>query len=218
MILVLLGAPGAGKGTQAEALATATGAAHVATGDLFRAEIAAGSELGRTASSFIDAGKLVPDEVTIGMISARLAKPDAAQRVILDGFPRNPTQVAALDAAFASSGRTISAILLNVDLSILTARLTGRRVCPDCGRSYHVAHRPPTVADRCDACGAALITRSDDAPATVAARLENQLAALNDVVELYRASDRLQVVEGVGEIREIQSRLAAAAAAVGFTA
>jgi adenylate kinase len=152
------------------------------------------------------------------MISARLAKPDAAQRVILDGFPRNPTQVAALDAAFASSGRTISAILLNVDLSILTARLTGRRVCPDCGRSYHVAHRPPTVADRCDACGAALITRSDDAPATVAARLENQLAALNDVVELYRASDRLQVVEGVGEIREIQSRLAAAAAAVGFTA
>jgi adenylate kinase len=190
----------------------------VATGDLFRAEIAAGSELGRTASSFIDAGKLVPDEVTIGMISARLAKPDAAQRVILDGFPRNPTQAAALDAAFASSGRTISAILLNVDLSILTARLTGRRVCPDCGRSYHVAHRPPTVADRCDACGAALITRSDDAPATVAARLENQLAALNDVVELYRASDRLQVVEGVGEIREIQSRLAAAAAAVGFTA
>lgn len=218
MILVLLGAPGAGKGTQAEALAAATGAAHVATGDLFRAEIAAGSELGRTASSFIDAGKLVPDEVTIGMISARLAKPDAAQRVILDGFPRNPAQVAALDAAFASSGRTISAILLNVDVSILTARLTGRRVCPDCGRSYHVAHRPPAVADRCDACGAALITRSDDAPATVAARLENQLAALNDVVELYRASDRLQVVEGVGEIREIQSRLAAAAAAVGFTA
>ena len=218
MILVLLGAPGAGKGTQAEALAAATGAAHVATGDLFRAEIAAGSELGRTASSFIDAGKLVPDEVTIGMISARLAKPDAAQRVILDGFPRNPTQVAALDAAFASSGRTISAILLNVDLSILTARLTGRRVCPDCGRSYHVAHRPPTVADRCDACGAALITRSDDAPATVAARLENQLAALNDVVELYRTSGRLQVVEGVGEISEIQSRLAAAAAAVGFTA
>ena len=218
MILVLLGAPGAGKGTQAEALAAATGAAHVATGDLFRAEIAAGSELGRTASSFIDAGKLVPDEVTIGMISARLAKPDAAQRVILDGFPRNPTQVAALDAAFASSGRTISAILLNVDVSILTARLTGRRVCPDCGRSYHVAHRPPTVADRCDACGAALITRSDDAPATVAARLENQLAALNDVVELYRASGRLQVVEGVGEISEIQSRLAATAAAVGFSA
>jgi len=218
VILVLLGAPGAGKGTQAEALAAATGAAHVATGDLFRAEIAAGSELGRTASSFIDAGKLVPDEVTIGMISARLAKPDAAQRVILDGFPRNPAQVTALDAAFASSGRTIAAILLNVDVSILTARLTGRRVCPDCGRSYHVAHRPPAVADRCDACGAALITRSDDAPATVAARLENQLAALNDVVGLYRASDRLQVVEGVGEIPEIQSRLAAAAAAVGFTA
>jgi len=190
----------------------------VATGDLFRAEIAAGSELGRAASSFIDAGKLVPDEVTIGMISARLAKPDAAQRVILDGFPRNPAQAASLDTAFFSSGRAISAVLLSVDVAALTARLTGRRVCPDCGRSYHVAHRPPAVADRCDACGAVLITRSDDAPATVAARLENQLAALNDVVEFYRESGRLQVVEGVGEIREIQSRLAAAAASVGFTA
>ena len=218
MILDLLGAPRAGKGTQAEALATATGAAHVATGDLFRAEIAAGSELGRTASLFIDAGKLVPDEVTISMISARLAKPDAAESVILDGFPRNPAQAASLDAALSASGRAISAVLLNVDVAVLTARLTGRRVCPDCGRSYHVAHRPPAVADRCDACGSALITRSDDAPATVAARLENQLAALNDVVELYRASGRLQVVEGVGEIREIQSRLAAAAAAVGFSA
>lgn len=218
MILVLLGAPGAGKGTQAEALAAATGAAHVATGDLFRAEISAGSELGRTASSFINAGRLVPDEVTIGMISSRLAHPDAAERVILDGFPRNPAQVAALDEAFAASGRTISAILLNVDRSILTARLTGRRICPHCGRSYHIEHRPPAVVDRCDACGTELITRSDDAPAIVAARLESQLAALNNVVELYRVSGRLQVVEGVGEIPQIQSRLAAAAAAVGFTA
>ena len=217
MILVLLGAPGAGKGTQAEALAAATGAAHVATGDLFRAEIAAGSALGRTASSFIDAGKLVPDEVTIGMISARLAKPDAAQRVILDGFPRNPVQAAALDAAFASSGRKITAILLQVNAEILTARLTGRRVCPGCGRSYHVEHRPPAAADQCDACGTTLVTRSDDAPLTVAARLANQLTALGDVVDLYRASGRLQVVEGVGEIDAIQSRLAAAAAAVGFS-
>ena len=218
MILVLLGAPGAGKGTQAEALAAATGAAHVATGDLFRAEIAAGSELGRTASSFIDAGKLVPDEVTIGMISARLAKPDAAQRVILDGFPRNPAQAAALDAAFATTGRAISAVLLHVDPAVLTARLTGRRVCPSCARSYHIEHRPPRTEGACDACGTALITRSDDAPETVTARLTNQLSALGDVVEIYRASGRLQVVEGVGEIREIQTRLAAAARSVGFSA
>jgi len=218
VILVLLGAPGAGKGTQAEALAAATGAAHVATGDLFRAEIAAGSELGRLASTFIDAGKLVPDEVTISMISARLAKPDAAQRVILDGFPRNPAQAAALDAAFAASGRKISAILLEVDADILTARLTGRRVCPNCGRSYHVEHRPPAAAGQCDACGTTLITRSDDAPATVTARLANQLAALGEVVDRYRTSGRLQVVKGVGEIHAIESRLAAAAAAVGFSA
>lgn len=218
MILILLGAPGAGKGTQAEALAAATGAAHVATGDLFRAEIAAGSELGRSAASYIDAGKLVPDEITVGMISARLARPDAATRVILDGFPRNAAQVAALDAAFASSGRAINAILLKVDVSVLTARLTGRRICSSCGRSFHVASRPPTVEGVCDACGSELITRSDDAPETVAARLANQLSALDEVVEIYRSKGRLQVVEGVGDITEIQAALATAARAVGFGA
>ena len=216
MILVLLGAPGAGKGTQAEALATATGAAHVATGDLFRAEIASGTELGRSAASYIDAGKLVPDEITLGMISGRLAQPDAANRVLLDGFPRNAAQVAALDAAFANSGRAISAILLNVDVGILTARLSGRRVCSLCGRSFHVVSRPPAVEGVCDACGSALITRSDDAPETVAKRLANQLSALGEVVEIYRSKGRLQVVEGVGEIAAIQARLATAARAVGF--
>ena len=216
MILVLLGAPGAGKGTQAEALATATGAAHVATGDLFRAEIASGTELGRSAASYIDAGKLVPDEITLGMISGRLAQPDAANWVILDGFPRNASQVAALDAAFANSGRAISAILLNVDVGILTARLSGRRVCSSCGRSFHVVSRPPAVEGVCDACGSALITRSDDAPETVAKRLANQLSALGEVVEIYRSKGRLQVVEGVGEIAAIQARLATAARAVGF--
>ena len=218
MILVLLGAPGAGKGTQAEALAAATGAAHVATGDLFRAEIAAGSELGRSAARFIDTGQLVPDEITIGMIRERLAKPDAASRVILDGFPRNAAQVAALDAAFASTGRPISAILLQVDVGVLTARLTGRRVCSSCGRSYHVDSRPPAAAGVCDKCGAALITRKDDAPETVAARLANQLSALDEVVALYREQGRLQVVEGVGDIAAIQARLLTAARAVGFGA
>lgn len=179
MILVLLGAPGAGKGTQAEALSAATGAAHVATGDLFRAEIAAGSPLGLAAQQFIDAGQLVPDEVTINMIQVRLAKPDAASRVILDGFPRNPTQASALDAAYAASGRAISAVLLKVDRAILEERLTARRVCPSCGRSYHLLSRPPQSPGICDVCATALITRSDDAPETVAARLANQLAALD---------------------------------------
>lgn len=216
MILILLGAPGAGKGTQAEALATATGAAHVATGDLFRAEIAAASDLGRSAAAYIDAGKLVPDEITIGMIRGRLAKPDAASRVILDGFPRNAAQVAALDAAFASMARRISAILLRVDVGVLTARLTGRRVCSSCGRSYHVESRPPAVEGVCDKCGAVLITRGDDAPETVAARLANQLSALDEVVEIYRSAGRLEVVEGVGDIAEIQAALMRAARAVGF--
>ena len=218
MILVLLGAPGAGKGTQAEALSAATGAAHVATGDLFRAEIAAGTPLGVAAKQFIDAGQLVPDEVTINMIQGRLAKPDAADRVILDGFPRNPAQAMALDAAYAASGRQIRAVLLNVDRAILEERLTARRVCPSCGRSYHLLSRPPKSAGLCDVCGAALITRSDDAPETVAARLANQLAALDSVVELYRAAGRLTEVDGVGAIADVQGRLAAAAAAAGLTA
>ena len=217
MILVLLGAPGAGKGTQAEALSAATGAAHVATGDLFRAEIAAGSALGTAAKQFIDAGQLVPDEVTINMIKARLAKPDAAYRVILDGFPRNPAQVTALDDAYTASGRSIRAVLLKVDRAILEERLTARRVCPTCGRSYHLISRPPQRAGLCDVCGTALVTRSDDAPETVAARLANQLAALDSVVDLYRAAGRLTEVNGVGAIDEVQNRLAAAASAAGLT-
>jgi adenylate kinase len=218
VILVLLGAPGAGKGTQAEALSAATGAAHVATGDLFRAEISASSPLGLAAKQFIDAGQLVPDEVTINMIQARLAQPDAAHRVILDGFPRNPAQATALDAAYASSGRAISAVLLKVDRAILEERLTARRVCPSCGRSYHLLSRPPQSDGVCDVCATALITRSDDAPETVAARLANQLASLDSVVELYRTSGRLAEVDGVGAIDEVQGRLAAAAAAAGLTA
>jgi len=217
VILVLLGAPGAGKGTQAEALSAATGAAHVATGDLFRAEIAAGSALGTAAKQFIDAGQLVPDEVTINMIKARLAKPDAAYRVILDGFPRNPAQVTALDDAYTASGRSIRAVLLKVDRAILEERLTARRVCPTCGRSYHLISRPPQRAGLCDVCGTALVTRSDDAPETVAARLANQLAALDSVVDLYRAAGRLTEVNGVGAIDEVQNRLAAAASAAGLT-
>ncbi|NQW55960.1 MAG: nucleoside monophosphate kinase [Chloroflexi bacterium] len=218
MILVLLGAPGAGKGTQAEALSAATGAAHVATGDLFRAEIAAGSPLGLAAQQFIDAGQLVPDEVTINMIQARLVKADAVNRVILDGFPRNPAQASALDAAYAASGRSIRAVLLKVDDAILAERLTARRVCPSCGRSYHLLSRPPQSPGVCDVCATTLVTRSDDAPETVAARLANQLAALGSVVELYRATGRLTEVSGVGTVDEVQGRLAAAAAAAGLTA
>ena len=218
MRLILVGPPGAGKGTQAVNLAAHFSIPHISTGDIFRSNLKEGTPLGVEAKSYMDRGELVPDEVTIGMISARLAKPDASAHVILDGFPRNAAQAAALDAAFARSGRAINAILLNVDEGILAARLTGRRVCSSCGRAYHVESRPPAVSERCDICGGTLKTRSDDAPETVAARLKNQLSALAEVVEIYRDAGRLQVVEGVGEIAEIQSRLAAAARTVGFGA
>ena len=117
---------------------------------------------------------------------------------------------------FGGSHRRIAAILLEVDRGALEARITGRRVCPSCGRSYHIVNRPPAVTDTCDACGAGLVVRGDDAPATVAARLANQLEALGAVVDHYRASDRLSVVDGEGPIAEVQSRLAAAAAAAGL--
>ena len=216
MILVLLGAPGAGKGTQAEALAAATGAAHVATGDLFRAEIAAGTPLGLAAKEYIDAGRLVPDAVTINMIRARLAKPDAAKAVILDGFPRTAAQATALDGVFGGTGRTILAVLLNVDRADLAARITGRRICPACAKSYHVINNPPQREGLCDACNSPLITRSDDAPETVAARLANQLEALEAVTEYYRGEGRLQVVDGSGPIASVQQRLADAASTIGL--
>jgi adenylate kinase len=216
VIFVLLGAPGAGKGTQAEALAAATGAAHVATGDLFRAEIAAGTPLGVAAKEYIDAGKLVPDAVTINMIRARLAKPDAAMAVILDGFPRTAAQATALDEVFGSTGRTILAVLLNVDRADLAARITGRRICPTCAKSYHVINNPPQREGHCDTCNSPLITRSDDAPDTVAARLANQLEALEAVTEYYRGEGRLQVVDGSGPIASVQQRLADAASTIGL--
>ena len=183
---------------------------------LFRAEIATGSALGLQAKSFIDAGKLVPDAVTIGMILSRLAQPDAGNHVILDGFPRNVAQAEALDAALAHSARNLAAILLELDRDALVARISGRRICGGCGRSYHLTKNPPKHEGTCDGCGGALTMRSDDAPETVAARMTNQLTALDAVVAFYRASSRLQVVDGDGEIGDVGKRLARAAAAVGL--
>jgi adenylate kinase len=206
-LLLLLGAPGAGKGTQGALLAAATGALHVSVGDLFRAQITAGTPLGRVAKRAIDTGSLVDDALTVAMIEERLASDDVGRRVILDGFPRSIPQAVALDAVAARHGWGLAPLLLDVDPATLTGRLTGRSSCPGCGTIYHHTYRPSRVTGRCDSCDCALIVRSDDEPAIVAARLTNQLGTLAGVVDHYRTGGRLSVVVGEGAVRDVADRM-----------
>ena len=212
-LLLLLGAPGAGKGTQGAQLAAATGALHVSVGDLFRAEIAAGTALGAIAKRAIDAGQLVDDALTIALIEARLAEPDVRRRVILDGFPRTVPQALALDAVAARHGWALAPVLLEVDPAALTDRLPGRASCPGCGAIYHHTWRPSRTPGRCDRCARTLVTRSDDAPAVVAARLVNQLGTLAALSSHYRDGGRLTTVAGAGDVREVADRMLVAGVA-----
>jgi len=168
--LVLLGAPGAGKGTQAKRLAESTGLAHLSTGDLLRAAVAAGTPAGREASAHMQAGRLVPDEVVFGVLFERLQ--DAEQGFVLDGFPRNRAQAEELDRRLAEAGHGLEAVIdVEVPDSQLVRRITGRRICKGCGRNYHVEFVPSKVAGRCDACGGELSQRADDTAAVVTERL-----------------------------------------------
>jgi adenylate kinase len=196
-VLVLLGAPGAGKGTQAPVLASELGMPHVATGDLFRAEARLGSPLGLEAKGYMERGELVPDEVTIGLLLERLGRPDAAGGAILDGFPRTRAQAAALDGALGErDGRVEAAVLIDVPDDVLVRRLSGRWICERAGHPYNVETQPPREAGRCDVDGSALVQRADDEPDTIRARLASQLGALQDVVAYYRERGLLQTVDG----------------------
>jgi adenylate kinase len=196
-MVVLLGAPGAGKGTQAAVLRDRLGIPHVATGDLFRAAIGAGTSLGLEAKGYIDAGRLVPDDVTIRMLQERLEEPDAAAGAILDGFPRTAVQAVALDAFLASrDSRVDAALLIDVPADELVDRLAGRRICQASGHPYHVTLNPPRVAGICDLDGSRLIQRADDTPATIRARLAGTLDDLSAVEAHYRATGVLRVVDG----------------------
>ena len=198
MILVLLGAPGAGKGTQARALAGRLGIPHIATGDLFRAEARAGTPLGLQAKAYMERGELVPDAVTIDLLLVRLGRPDAAGGAILDGFPRTRVQAAALDEALAARGTGVDeALLIEVGDDVLVARLAARWICSaDGGHVYNLISMPPLAAGRCDVDGAVLVQRDDDRPETVRARLAAQLGALADVVSYYRERGLLRLVDG----------------------
>ena len=217
-VVVLLGAPGAGKGTQAAILAGRLGLAHVATGDLFRAAVRAGTPLGVLAKGFMDRGELVPDSVTIDMLLERLAQPDARAGILLDGFPRNVAQAKVLHSALAAKGGRVDvAPYIEVPEPELVARLGGRWICREQGHPYHEVTSRPVVPGICDIDGSELYQRDDDRPATVQARLRGQLGALAAVAAYYRDRGVLRTVDGLRDIeavsRDLESAILAASSA-----
>ena len=197
-VVVLLGAPGAGKGTQAPLLAARLEIPVVATGDLFRAAVRDGTPLGLEARRYMDAGQLVPDEITVKLLLERLGRPDAAAGVILDGFPRTGVQAAALDTALAARDTAVSAaVLVDVPSDELVRRMSGRWICKAADHPYHEVSSPPRSAGVCDLDGSELYQRADDQPATIRARMDQQLGALAQVIEHYRASGVLRTVDGL---------------------
>jgi adenylate kinase len=204
MRIVLLGAPGSGKGTQAKLLVEKYKIPQMSTGDLLRAEVAAGTDLGKRAKAAMDAGQLVTDDVVLGMIQARLAKPDAKSGFILDGFPRNIPQAQSLDAMLARLGQPLQlALLVDVDTDVLLKRLTGRRTCGSCGAIYNIYFSAPKTANKCDKCGSALTHRSDDNEQTVANRLKVYQQQTAPLVNYYKAQGKLRTVRGVGAVSAI---------------
>lgn len=207
-VIVLLGAPGAGKGTQAQVVAARLQLALVATGDLFRAAVRDGTPLGLEAKGYMARGELVPDGVTVRMLLERLDRPDASNGVLLDGFPRNRAQAVALDEALAARGsRVESAPYIDVPEQELVARLGGRWICRAAGHPYHQASKPPRVPGKCDVDGSELYQRDDDRPETVRARLDQQLGALREVIDHYAAAGVLVRVDGTRSIDEVSAAL-----------
>jgi adenylate kinase len=198
MRIVLLGAPGSGKGTQSQMLVKAYGVPQVSTGDLLREAVAKKTELGLRAKAAMDAGKLVDDATVLGMIRERLAQPDALKGFILDGFPRNITQADALEKLLLELGQPLEAVvLMNLDLGILFKRLTGRRICQDCGRVFNVYTTPPGTLPHCEKCGdmPRLIQRPDDKEEVIGKRLEVYEAQTKPLIKYYSAAGLLRVVE-----------------------
>ena len=193
--IVLLGAPGAGKGTQAKLIASRYDLPHISTGDILRANIKGGTELGKLAKSYIDSGRLVPDEVVVAIVKDRLAEPDCREGFLLDGFPRTVVQAEALDKFAAVT----HAIDIEVDPQEVVKRIAGRRMCA-CGESYHVSTHPSQV---CDKCGGVLYQRDDDREETVAARLEVYFAQTAPLIDYYAAKGVLRSVDGMKSVDEV---------------
>lgn len=204
MNLVLMGLPGAGKGTQAEKIVEKYNIPHISTGDMFRTAIKDGTELGMQAKSFMDQGALVPDEVTIGIVRERLSKDDCKKGFLLDGFPRTVAQAEALENILTDLDRQINFVInIDVDKEILMERLTGRRICKSCGSTYHLVFNPPAKEDTCDRCGGELYQRADDNAETVQNRLDVNLKQTQPLLDFYGEKGYLQNINGQQDINKV---------------
>lgn len=204
MNLILMGLPGAGKGTQAEKIVAKYNIPHISTGDMFRAAIKEGTELGKEAKSYMDAGNLVPDEVTIGIVRERLSKSDCESGFLLDGFPRTVAQAEALEDILSSLGKNLDYVL-NVDVpkEKLEERLTGRRVSPTSGKTYHVMYNPPKQEGICDVDGSELVQRDDDKPETVRKRLEVNIEQQQPLIDFYTDKGYIRSIRGDQDINVV---------------
>ena len=205
MKLILLGAPGAGKGTQAACLAEMYGVPHISTGDIFRANLKAGTPLGQKVKKYMDEGLLVPDELTVDLVMDRLQQDDCRAGYILDGFPRTLVQAAALDARVAID----AAVDIAVQDEAIVTRMAGRRVCPSCGEPYHTLSKKPVKEGICDRCGSELITRADDEPTTVLKRLQVYYSQTAPLIDYYRESGKLLSVDGMQSVADVTKEIVA---------
>ena len=210
MKIVMLGAPGAGKGTQAKIIAEKYNVPHISTGDIFRANIKEGTELGMKAKTFMDQGALVPDELVVDLVADRLTWEDAMNGFVLDGFPRTIPQAEALTAALADMGSSLDyAINIEVPDENIINRMGGRRACVSCGATYHIVHIPPKSEGKCDKCGSDLILRDDDKPETVKKRLDVYHEQTQPLIDYYNSLGVLKDVDGTVSMDEVFSSIAA---------
>ena len=196
MNLLIIGAPGTGKGTMSELLIEKYGVIHISTGDMLRESVAAGTEVGLKAQSYMTAGLLVPDEVIHGVIVERLAKPDIDQGFLMDGYPRTLAQAADLDGILKELGKKIDCVInLELDEEVLVGRITGRRTCPQCKAIYHVVNKPPRVEGICDVCGSELVTRKDDTAESLKTRLNAYHESTRPVIEYYEKQGLVRTID-----------------------
>lgn len=210
MKIIMLGAPGAGKGTQAKKIAEKYQIPHVSTGDIFRSNMKEGTELGMKAKAYMDQGALVPDELTIGMLMDRIAKEDCKNGYVLDGFPRTIPQAESLKNALSENGQKID-FAVNVDVpdENIISRMAGRRACVACGATYHIVYNPPKTEDVCDVCGQKLILRDDDKPETVKKRLAVYHEQTQPLIEYYDKEGVLANVDGTQDLKKVFSDITA---------
>lgn len=207
MRLVLVGPPGAGKGTQAEFIAEHFAIPKISTGDIFRANVSGGTELGQLAKKYMDAGDLVPDEVTNAMVRDRLGQDDARDGFLLDGFPRNVAQAGELDGVLAALGTKLTVVLdLEVEHDEVVRRLSGRRTCKKCGHVWHIEFDPPSQPDVCDKCGGELYHRDDDYPETVRHRLDVYAAQTAPLIEFYGGRGQVVSIDALGTVEDVTER------------